>query len=139
MLYSHNGDYPKPLPNLIRLSNGMVRTDSSSYTAEEIADAGYIQAPEQPLVSYPGKLEWSGTDWIVRDPNELEILDRWNIIKQECKVKLAETDYRVIKSYELSVSLDQEWINYRQAIRDIYNNTNSIDPWNFFWPNQPLN
>lgn len=41
MLYSLHGSRPAPLPFRIRLSNGFTRTDPTSFTAIEIADAGY--------------------------------------------------------------------------------------------------
>jgi hypothetical protein len=42
MLYSIHNQRPAPLPALIRLSDGRPRTDPASFTAEEIADAGYV-------------------------------------------------------------------------------------------------
>ena len=41
MLYSFQQQRPAPLPFRIRLSNGFTRTDPTSFTATEIADAGY--------------------------------------------------------------------------------------------------
>ena len=41
MLYSLRQQRPAPLPFRIRLSNGFTRTEPASFTAEEIADAGY--------------------------------------------------------------------------------------------------
>jgi hypothetical protein len=48
VLYSYKGEYPKVLPERIVLSNGTFRTDSSTYTEEEIADAGYVWMGELP-------------------------------------------------------------------------------------------
>ena len=42
MLYSLRQQRPAPLPFRIRLSNGFTRTEPASFTAEEIADAGYV-------------------------------------------------------------------------------------------------
>jgi hypothetical protein len=42
MLYSIRQQRPAPLPFRIRLSNGFTRTEPASFTAEEIADAGYV-------------------------------------------------------------------------------------------------
>jgi hypothetical protein len=56
MLYSLNGAYPKPLPKRIVLSNGTTRTDPTTFTPEEIADAGYIQVPEPPPIPAYHKL-----------------------------------------------------------------------------------
>lgn len=138
MLYSYNGGYPATIPQRIRLPNGLTRTDNSTYTPEEIADAGYVQVADQPSVPYPNILEWTGTEWFIREPNETEIASRWDYIKKECKTKLLDTDYKVIKSYELSEVLSQAWIDYRQSLRDIYNNVNNIDPWNVVWPVEPV-
>lgn len=35
------------------------------------------------------------------------------------------------------MTLDPLMIAYRQALRDIYNNINNLDPWNIDWPTQP--
>lgn len=137
MLYSYNGGYPAVIPQRIRLSNGSTRTDSSTYTPEEIEDAGYVQVADQPSVSYPNKLDWTGTDWNTRVPNENEVLIQWEFIKKECQKLLSETDYKVIKAYELGETLNQTWIDYRQSLRDIYNNVNNLDPWNISWPALP--
>ena len=138
MLYSYNNGYPTLIPNRIRLSNGFTRTDRSTYTAEEIADAGYVPVADPPTVEYPNKLDWSDTDWVIREPNENEISIQWESIKKECQQLLSDTDYKVIKAYELGIPLSQEWISYRQSLRDIYNNVNGIDPWNVVWPEAPI-
>jgi hypothetical protein len=65
MLYSYKNKYPKSLPHRIRLSNGTTKTDSSTFTAEEIADAGYVAVEPKPIVQYPEYVTWNGTDWIV--------------------------------------------------------------------------
>jgi hypothetical protein len=137
-LYSKNNSYPKSLPNRIRLASGATRTDSSTFTAEEIAAAGYILAPEKPEVTYPNKLDWDGNNWSVRAPNETETLARWEEIKQQCIILLSETDYKVIKSVETGVPVDTAYVAYRQELRDIYNNVNNIDPWNVQWPSKPV-
>lgn len=65
-LYSHAQSYPAPLPHRIILSTGQSRTDASTFTPQEIADAGYVEAPSQP--SYDAEtqmLGWDGTDWTV--------------------------------------------------------------------------
>jgi hypothetical protein len=48
MLYHTPTTAPAPLPFRIRLSDGRTRTDPATFTAEEIADAGYIEAPAKP-------------------------------------------------------------------------------------------
>jgi hypothetical protein len=135
--YSKNGEYPTFLPNRIKLSDGSTRTDRNTFTPEEIASAGYTEVESPPVADYPNKVEWTGTGWSVRDPNESEIAERWNFIKQECERRLFDTDYKVIKAVELNETLDPAMIQYRQELRDLYNNVNNIDPWNFTWPIHP--
>jgi hypothetical protein len=48
MLYSIRQQQPAPLPFRIRLSNGFTRTEPASFTAEEIADAGYVGPYTEP-------------------------------------------------------------------------------------------
>lgn len=65
-LYTKNGSYPAPLPHEIRLSDGFLRTDTSSFTPEEIADAGYVEAPELPAFDPATEvLGWDGENWTV--------------------------------------------------------------------------
>lgn len=86
MLYSHNGGYPKELPERIRLSNGVTRTDSSSYTEDEILDAGYVSAEDAPVIEpLIQKLSWSGTAWEVLDLTEEEIRVTRHITEDEVR------------------------------------------------------
>jgi len=66
-LYSKNSGYPKELPFRIRFGNGMTRTDPTTFTAEEIADAGYIEVSEPPEIPNGKVLLWTGTAWTLED------------------------------------------------------------------------
>lgn len=136
-MYSHNGSYPNFIPGKIRLSNGDVRTDASSFTEAEIADAGYVEAPEQPFYEYPSKLDWDGSNWFVRDANQQEIDQKWTEIQERCLRLLAETDYKVIKAYEQGILVDSAYVAYRQQLRDIYNKLGYESPWFIQWPQKP--
>lgn len=50
MLYSHEGKYPAPLPERIRLEDGSTRTDSSTFTDTELEAWGYIGPITRPYV-----------------------------------------------------------------------------------------
>ena len=60
-----------------------------------------------------------------------------NVIQVDVKRKklLDETDWRVIKALESQTNLQQNWIDYRQALRDI--TTQSGYPDNVIWPTPP--
>lgn len=137
MLYSHNGNFPTVLPDRIRLSNGMTRTDSSTFTTEEITDAGYMEVSNPPSYDYPNVLEWVAGSWVVRAPNNSDIMNQWTLIQAEAVRLLSQTDYKVLKAVESGIPLSTPWIDYRQALRDIYNNVNNLDPFFINWPEQP--
>ena len=54
----------------------------------------------------------------------------WDVVRIERDRKLAETDWRASSDLTLST----EWATYRQALRDI---TNQSDPNNVTWPSVP--
>ena len=66
-LYSLNGAYPTTLPHRIVLSDGRTRTDSSTFTNEELADAGYVSVPDKPTPGLYQEVEWDGSSWSVVD------------------------------------------------------------------------
>lgn len=130
-LYSYKGARPTLLPNRIKLSDGFTKTDKSTFTPEEILDAGWIEVENPPVANYPNKLDWNSQtlQWVVRPPNSAETAIRWKEIQDECERKLFETDYKVIKAVELGIPLDSNMTQYRQELRDLYNNVNNVDPW----------
>lgn len=101
MLYSHNGEYPKSLPERIRLSSGLTRTDSSTFTEEEIADAGYVSVEDPPSFEKTEKLTWNGSAWVVTALTDIEIADNnteyWKEIREVRDAKIAEVEWRVFR------------------------------------------
>jgi hypothetical protein len=134
MLYSYKNQYPSPLPHRIVLSNGFSRTDNTTFTSEEILDAGYVAIDNPPTVEYPNRLDWNGTGWVIREPNEIEILQQVQQVQGECKSRLFETDYKVIKAVEQGVAVEPHVVAYRQQLRDLYNSVATSDMWNVTWP-----
>lgn len=134
-LYSHNGAFPAHLPNRIVLSNGMSRTDKTTFTPEEIADAGWVAAPPAPPAVYPNVLDWDGSSWVVRAPNAVETELRWVEVRRTRDLRLAQTDFQILKAYEQGAAPDPDLVTYRQAMRDIPQNT--ANPFHVTWPSQP--
>jgi hypothetical protein len=137
-LYSYQGNYPTTLPFRIRLEDGSTRTDPSTFTPEEIAIAGYLAVDNPPIIEPNEALEWNSQDllWVVREKTTEELLaeeeEQWSSVRQERDRLLAETDYIVLKSYEQGIPVPQEYIEYRQALRDIPQNQE--DPFSVIWP-----
>ena len=139
MLYYYNNNIPNIKPTRVRLENGLTIT----YPDDETLFAlGWKIAPPYPEYNYPDKVEWSGSDWIIVSPSQAEIDARWEVVKSIAQKKLSETDYKVLKAIEASITngttIEQElspvYIKYRQDLRDIYNNVNNIDPFFVVWP-----
>ena len=139
MLYSLNGAYPKPIGNRIRLSNGKTRTDSSTFTEEELIDAGYQLAPDIPEkpdnVTFC-KLEWNGTDWEYRvTPLITEIEDeRQNVLNQ---INDMIQEARFIRKRAIYNGTPDN--NIDAYITDLNNLIVNIDdPINVNWPSSPI-
>lgn len=132
MLYSKDGSFPQSIPNRIRLSNGYTRTDSTTFTPEEIADAGYVLVDFPPEVIYPNKVEWIGSAWITREPTQAEINYQWDIVRSERNRLLAKSDIEVLRCYELSIPVPLTTVTYRQELRDLPQV--QTDPFNIIWP-----
>ena len=120
-LYSKDKQYPKPLPNRIKLSDGRTRTDNSSFSKEEIEDAGYVLAPNKPDTKPWQLLFWDGNEWFLKDKNVDEL-------KQQ---KMSEINsYRDDKIYsQKTVIITEEQlmpVDVRRHKPDIQNITNII-------------
>jgi hypothetical protein len=134
MLYSYKNQYPQPLPHRIVLSSGRTRTDASTFTRAEILDAGYVPTTYPPQAEYPNRVDWTGTEWIVREPNPGEIQQQVQQVQATCQRLLFETDYKVIKAVEQGLDVDPDITTYRQQLRDLYNTVADGDVWNIVWP-----
>ena len=150
MLYSIKGEYPiDSLPHRIRLSDGSTRTDSSTFTADELSSAGIT------TVSYPPeynadthKLIWDNTDveWEVVALTQEEIDNLisigWQGIRNERDSLLKKTDEKILRyQSEVRIGITTTTDNisdldaYAQALRDIpstYSNPNDV-----IWPSVP--
>ncbi len=150
MLYSIKGNYPiETLPHRIRLSDGSTRTDSSTFTADELSSAGIT------TVSYPPeynadthKLTWDNIDieWEVVALTQEEIDNLisigWQGIRNERDSLLTKTDEKVLRyqsEVRIGVTTTTDNISdldtYAQVLRDIpstYSNPNDVE-----WPNTP--
>lgn len=119
-LYSYKGAYPYPLPK-----------DMSKYDIKDFTLAGPIP-PMQ-----PGQvLEWTGTDWYVRDPNASETAIQWAAIRIKRDGLLSQSDIYVVRAYEKGEPVPQETVQYRQDLRDV---TKQENPFAIVWPTPPAN
>ena len=68
-LYSYKEALPTTLPYKIRLSDGTVRTDVSSFTDEELTDVGYTGPYTVPSFKNGQRVVWNSSDlkYVVED------------------------------------------------------------------------
>ena len=66
--------------------------------------------------------------------NTLHTNIKWSIIRGERNSRLAQTDWEVVKHKELGTTVPAAVTTYRQALRDI---TDQSDPFNITWPTKP--
>lgn len=150
MMYSIKGNYPiETLPHRIRLSDGSTRTDSSTFTADELSSAGITTVSDPPdYNSDTHKLTWDTTDieWEVVALTQEEIDNlisiAWQSIREERNTLLSEFDERVSRyQSEVRIGITTTTDNisdldtYAQSLRDIpstYSNPNDVQ-----WPDRP--
>jgi|ETN01SMinimDraft_1059929.scaffolds.fasta_scaffold20495_2 hypothetical protein len=145
MLYSYLGGYPQEnLPERIRLSDGRTRTDSSTYTNEEIVDAGYAAVSTAPTYNNrTHKLSWDGTDWQVDELAEEDIshntLLKWEEIRAERDKIIHSIEWKIMRNLSetrLGITTTSEVLadldSYFNALRNV---TTQEDPYNIVWPN----
>ena len=135
MYYTKNGEYPKLLPNRIRLPNGQTRT--LPFTEEDISFAGYRLVDPPPNVDISQKLEWTGVNWLVSAKNSYEIESDWNTVRKQRDEKIKEVEWRYSRYYRHErlglpqVDSLQNLDTYIQALADITKQTN---PYAIIWP-----
>ncbi len=146
-LYSYKTEYPiTEIPERIRLSNGSTRTDSSTFTSDELVDAGYVEVSNPPDFNQEThKLVWSGIEWQTISLTESEIsarnAKRWQEIRETRDVKIKEIEWRIMRNLsETRQGLDTtdkiaDLDAYVQSLRDI--TTSTSDPTSVSWPSVP--
>ena len=128
-LYSLNGATPQALPNRIRLSNGLTKTDVTTFTAEEVTAAGYegpFNLDEYNPEQYVPKWNSETKSW------DMEVHAQWAAdnytptveeetayIREKRNYILGQSDWTRLDDNGLSTSKKAEWATYRQTLRDI--------------------
>ena len=60
--------------------------------------------------------------------------EQWKVVRSEREIKLQSCDWTALNDVPLDPSVKTEWETYRQALRDI---TDQSDPFNIVWPTPP--
>ena len=68
------------------------------------------------------------------DGPAIDIAAEWEKVRYQRDKLLAESDWRVVRAMEAGEALAQEWQDYRQALRDV---TEQSNPMGIEWPAAP--
>jgi len=115
MNYSHNGSYPKKLPFRIRLSDGSTRTDPTTFSSEDIANAGYVLVPDKPVPNSMQVVNWSNelVDWVVRDKTQEELDTEMEALKVQIN---NERDFRIESGFVFGGNTFDSSLNHQKRI-----------------------
>lgn len=140
-MYSYNNQYPiSELPHRIRLSDGMTKTDPSTFTEEDIAYAGFTRVDDPPEYDVnTQRLTWEVNDgvgtWKVVNLTQEEM---WQPIREKRNKLMNEFEWRISRYNRENISgtplTDANIVHmyeYMQALADI---TKQEDPLNIVWP-----
>jgi len=136
MLYSHLQSTPAPLPHRIRFPDGSTRTDSSTFTPDELERAGYSGPYERPACNPKlESIDWDGEalEYVVRPYSFNELQTQHAKVRQRRIELLKASDWTQIADYDLGADRDA-WAAYRQALRDL---ADAANPFDITWPQPP--
>jgi len=147
MLYSVKGRHPTTkLPHRIRLSNGLTKTDSTTFTDSDLASAGITTAADPPSYDInTHKLDWNSeiTEWqlIELTQDELDEISKqkWIQIRVQRDNLLLSCDQKILRyqsEERVGITTHTDSISdldtYMQELRDIpqtYTNPDDV-----VWP-----
>jgi len=120
VLYSYKGQEPQELPKRIRLSDGRSRTDSSTFTEEELANAGFTGPYDYPEYdeNYHESVSWNSElkQWdIIPLPEKFF----WDRLKNRRDNLLFQSDWTQLPDAPITSEEKAAWAKYRQELRDI--------------------
>jgi hypothetical protein len=152
-LYSFNGGEPATIPHRIQLSDGTTRTDNTTFTEEQLIDAGFSGPYEKPVYNENTQeilwdeetLSWNVLDKPPSSPFKSDEELRWHIIRSTRDDLLFLSDWTQIPGTDNPLTEDQrlEWAVYRQELRDLpetlpQDNTILDIDLDTIWPTKPL-
>jgi hypothetical protein len=140
-LYSYKNEEPNILPDKIRLSNGKSRTDNSTFTEDELKDAGFMGPYIKPSYDIDKqRVYWDRENlkYIVENlPNPPEETEeqKWEYIRNKRNLLLQQSDWTQLLDSQLDSEIVEEYKIYRESLRNIpqiYVNADDV-----IWKEQP--
>ena len=141
-LYSYQNEFPKPLPNSI-IANDLSYTDLQSLLDSELNQLGFsgpFYAPDG--FNESKKMVWDS------NTQSLSLIDltleeklegedgRWENIRSLRNKLLNDSDWVVLKSVETDEFVPEEYVKYREELRNIPQNFKYS--WDVVFPRLPI-
>lgn len=99
--------------------------------ASQVYLPGGVPTPLPPKPDTPYHVfDYALGQWV--DPRTVD--SQWSEVRQERNRRLAACDWAVLPDVPMTVERRQQWEAYRQALRDV---TDQTDPLNIVWPTPP--
>ena len=134
LFYSYLGSEPTILPHRIRLSNGLSRTDNTTFSDEELLDVGftgpYIK-PEKTESIFSISWDTNNLEYKIITNEEQEL----NSFRERISGYLLCSDWAVEVDSPLPESLKSQWVEYRRKLNDLKNSV--TDPNGVVLPYSP--
>ena len=119
--------FPSPIPEEVLAQYGCFPVYPGSLPTDSILSHMVLRA-DMPT--------YNGTRWeIAYTTQPLPQPQASQNVRAEREMRLTTTDWVVTKSVETGVSVPQEWLVYRQSLRDITSQAGF--PWTIIWPTKP--
>lgn len=101
---------------------------ADSCAPNEVYWDGSKVVPKPPAPTPSHDFNYTTKQWVANTDKA------WEAARQRRSSLLMQTDWRVTKALETGDTLAQDWLDYRQALRDI---TLQTDPLALVWPVEP--
>lgn len=95
-----------------------------------VIDGSYLVVEDDAVVEYQTRRQKT------QDELDNEIKAAWDDIRTRRTILLLDSDWTQLSDSPLSVELKEQWMIYRQELRDI---TNQSNPFDVVWPIEPPN
>lgn len=129
MIYFYKGE-PVEVPHRIRLSNGNTRTNKTTFTEEELNDAGYFSTVNiKPVCQVDQKVIWGDTDWIVVDLTEEEYKQKLQFKREILNTFILSETNRIIEQIYLADEKDEIIFNPVYTQEEIDKMLKYVDDW----------
>jgi Phage tail assembly chaperone protein len=140
-LYSFKGEDPTFLPHRITLSDGRSRTDNTTFTDQEIADAGFTGPYERPeyntqtqeIIWNGETLSWDIIEKDIPQPVEPTEEELFFALRRKRNHFLFESDWTQLQDSPLSEENKEKWKTYRQKLRDLPSTIENIREYDIYF------